>query len=140
MTYLLDTNVVSEWAKPRPDAGLMSWLASVDEDRVFLSVISLAELRRGIDRMTHGRRRNRLNAWLRDELPLRFESRVLAIDGAVADQWGKLVARRESIGRPIGAMDAFIAATAAVHALALVTRNVDDFRSSLSGIINPWTS
>ncbi len=140
MNFLLDTNVVSEWVRPRPDAGLMSWLAATDEDRLFLSIVTLAELRRGIERMSDGLRRRRLDEWLRDELPLRFNSRLLPIDAAVADEWGKVVARGEASGRQIGAMDAFIASTATVHRLALVTRNVDDFRSSLDTIVNPWTS
>ena len=140
MSFLLDTNVVSEWMKPRPDPGVVTWLAEVDEDRVFLSVVTLAELRHGIERLpVVGTRRKRLDIWLRDELPLRFENRVLAIDQAIADGWGKVMAQREAAGRPIGVMDAFIAATATVHALKLVTRNESDFDSAVPEIINPWT-
>ena len=111
MSFLLDTNVVSEWAKPRPNAGVITWLAEADEDRVFLSVMTLTELRYGVERMPAGNRRKRLDQWLRDELPLRFEGRVLSIDNAVADAWGKIVARSEAVGRPISVTDAFIAAT-----------------------------
>jgi toxin FitB len=139
VTFLLDTNVLSEWTKPRPNPGVVAWLAEVDEDRVYISVITLAELRHGIERMAAGSRRKRLDEWLQDELPLRFEDRVLPVDGAVADAWGKLVARSETAGRPIHAMDAFIAATAEVHDLALVTRNASDFEASLKAIVNPWT-
>ena len=89
MSFLLDTNVVSEWVKPRPDAGVAAWLAEADEDRVFISVITLAELRYGIERMATGNRRRRLDEWLRNELPLRFEGRILAIDGATADAWAR---------------------------------------------------
>jgi len=140
VSFLLDTDVVSEWVKPRPDPGVVAWLAEVDEDRVFLSVVTLAELRYGIARMTEGGRRKRLDEWLRSELPLRFEGRVLSIDAAVADAWGQLVARREAQGTPIGAMDAFIAAVARTHDLTLVTRNSADFESSVQAIINPWSS
>jgi predicted nucleic acid-binding protein len=139
MSFLLDTNVVSEWVKARPDAGVVAWLAEADEDRVFLSVITLAELRYGIERMAAGNRRRRLDAWLRDELPLRFEGRVLPIDRATADAWGRFVARSEKAGRPIGVADAFIAATAEVHGLTLVTRNVADFEPALKVVVNPWT-
>lgn len=139
MSFLLDTNVVSEWTKPRPNAGVVAWLAEADEDRVFVSVVTLAELRYGIERMAAGSRRRRLDEWLRDELPLRFEGRVLSIDGAIADAWGKVVARGEAVGRPISVTDAFIAATAEVHGLTLVTRNVSDFESTLNSIVNPWT-
>ena len=138
MSFLLDTNVVSEWAKPRPDPGVVAWLGEVDEDRVFLSVVTLAELRHGITRLTDGNRRRRLDAWLGHELPLRFEGRLLPIDQAIADRWGEVVARREAAGRPIGVMDAFIAATAHVHQLALVTRNEADFRSAVEDLVNPW--
>jgi toxin FitB len=140
VTFLLDTNVVSEWTKQRPNPGVIAWLADVDEDRVFLSVVTVAELRHGIERLPEGNRRRRLDAWLRDELPLRFAGRLLSVDQAVADCWGEVVARREAAGRPIGVMDAFIAATANVHALSLVTRNAADFESTVSDIVNPWTS
>ncbi len=139
MSFLLDTNVISEWVKLRPNRGLVAWLSEADEDRVFVSVVTLAELRYGIERMAAGRRRKRLDEWLRDELPLRFEGRVLPVDGNIAEDWGKIVARREALGRPIGAMDAFIGATAEVHDLTLVTRNAPDFESSVKAIVNPWT-
>ena len=140
MSFLLDTNVVSEWVKPRPNPGVVAWLTGVDEDRVFMSVVTLAELRYGIEGMPQGRRRTRLDAWLREDLSLRFEGRLLLIDSAVADAWGRVVARCETIGRPIGVTDAFIASTANVHGLALVTRNGSDFESIVGEIINPWTA
>src|SRR5215210_1866149 len=79
VNYLLDTNVVSEWTKPRPDPGVTDWLADADEDRVYLSVVTLAELRHGVERLADGARKARLDRWLTDELLLRFEGRVLAI-------------------------------------------------------------
>ena len=139
MSFLLDTNVVSEWVKRQPDPGVVAWLAETDEDRVFLSVITLAELRHGVERLPVGARRRRLDTWLRDELALRFEGRVLPVDEQVADRWGEVVARSEAAGRPIGVMDAFIAATANVHALRLVTRNEADFECAVEALINPWT-
>ena len=138
MSFLLDTNVISEWVKARSDRGVAAWLAAVDEDRVFISVVTLAELRYGIERMTTGGRRNQVTQWLLEELPLRFEGRVLSINHIIADIWGKIVARSEAAGRPIGAMDAFLAATAEVHDLTLITRNVSDFEISINAIINPW--
>jgi toxin FitB len=138
MSFLLDTNVVSEWAKPHPNAGVVAWLAEADEDRIFVSIVTLAELRYGIERMSAGQRRRRLDQWLRDELPLRFEGRVLLVDAAVADGWGHVLAQSEAVGRPISAVDAFIAATVRVHGLALVTRNTSDFESTVRSIINPW--
>jgi toxin FitB len=78
---LIDTNIVSEWLKPRPDVGVVRWLDEVDEDRIFLSVVSLAEIRCGVERLAPGRRRTRLDAWLREELPARFERRIVLVDG-----------------------------------------------------------
>ena len=138
MSFLLDTNAVSEWVKPRPNPGLIGWMEAADEDRIFISVVSLAELRYGVDRMTAGRRRSRLEQWLLHELPLRFESRILPLDAQVAEAWGKTVSRSETAGRPIGAMDAFLAATAETHHLTLVTRNVSGF-SLLKAVLNPWS-
>lgn len=138
MSFLLDTNVVSEWTKPQPNAGVVEWFAQVDEDEVFLSVVTFAELRHGIERLPAGARRRRLDGWLHGELPLRFEGRIVGVDGAIADEWGRLVARREARGRPIHAMDALIAATAQVHGLTLVTRNTADFQSSVKSLLNPW--
>ena len=139
MSFLLDTNVVSEWVRPRPDHGVVSWLAEADEDSVFISVVTLAELRYGIERMAAGQRRRRLDEWLREELPLRFEGRVLPIDATIADTWGRLTALSETSGRPIGAADAFIAATAEARDLTLVTRNVSDFERTVKAVVNPWT-
>jgi predicted nucleic acid-binding protein len=138
MNFLLDTNAVSEWVKLRPNVGLIRWMESADEDRVFLSVISLAELRYGVERMPAGARRNRLEYWLRDELPLRFEGRILPVDYEVAEAWGRTVSRSEALGRPISAMDAFLSATAETFSLTLVTRNVSDF-PLLKGTVNPWS-
>ena len=138
MSFLLDTNAVSEWVKPRPDPGLIGWMEATDEDRIFISVVSLAEIRYGVERMAAGRRRSRLEQWLQHELPLRFETRILPVDTNVADAWGKTVSRSEAAGRPIGAMDAFLAATAEIHRLTLVTRNVSDF-PLLKAVLNPWT-
>ena len=88
MSFLLDTNVVSDWTKPNPNPGLIAWLEEVDEDRVYLSVVTLTELRYGIERLAVGKRRKRLDDWLQHELPLRFEGRILSIDSTVADACG----------------------------------------------------
>lgn len=138
MSFLLDTNVVSEWTKPQPNTGVITWLEEVDEDRVFLSVVTLAELRHGIERLAAGARRKKLDAWLREELPLRFEARILPVTVEVADEWGRVISRSEAGGRPLAAMDGLIAATASVHGLTLVTRNTTDFETTLKTIVNPW--
>ena len=138
MSFLLDTNVVSEWIKPRPDPGLIAWLASVDEDRTFLSVITIAEIRFGIERREPGQRRSKLESWLHGDLKARFDERTLLVNEAVAEMWGKISAARAALGRPIGAMDGFIAATALVFGLTLVTRNTADFENTVPSLLNPW--
>jgi toxin FitB len=138
MSFLLDTNVVSEWLKPRPNAGLVQWTESADEDRIFLSVVSLAEIRNGIEHMAKGKRHLRLEEWLSHEIPIRFEGRILPIDPMVANACGRIVRRSELLGCSIEAMDALLAATAEVHRLTLVTRNISDF-VVLKDVLNPWT-
>jgi toxin FitB len=125
--WLLDTNIISEWVKPRPDPGVAGWLEEVDEDRVFLSVVTLAEIRYGIERLAPGRRRTQLDNWLREELPSRFESRILPVDVAIADACGCLLALARRAGRGLGAMDALIAATCLASDLVLATRNLGVF-------------
>ena len=139
MNFLLDTNVISEPMKVRPNAGVLAWLAEVDEDSVFLSVVTITELRYGVERLATGRRRDRLDGWLRKDLSSRFKGRILPIDLEIADACGRLVARSESAGRPIERRDAFIAATAVVHGLTLVTRNASDFEATVKAVVTPWT-
>jgi predicted nucleic acid-binding protein len=139
VSFLLDTTVVSEWTKPLPNPSVIRWLAEVDEDRVYLSVMTLAELRYGTERLASGARKSRLETWLHEELLLRFEGRLLIIETAIADAWGRVMSRCSAVGKPIGLMDAFFAATAEVHALTLVTRNVSDFTASGISLFNPWS-
>ena len=140
MNYLLDTNVVSEWAKPRPDVRVIRWLAEADEDRVCLSVITFAEIRQGVERMAAGQRRDALGSWLDDDLAIRFEGRILAVDLAVAHAWGTLMARAARIGVNLNGIDAFFAATAEAHGVALVTRNTKHFDKLGVRLVNPWES
>jgi toxin FitB len=139
MTFLLDTNAVSEWIKPRPNAGLVTWLAETEEDSVYLSVVTLAELRHGVAGLAAGRRRERLDRWLTHELPGRFEGRILPIEASIADQWGRLSAAAKAAGRPIHAMDAFLAATARVHNLTIVTRDLSAFDPIKVPAFSPWS-
>lgn len=139
MSYLLDTNAVSEWVKPRPNRGLASWLHEVDEDRTYLSVLTLGELRKGIERLPEGAKRERLSAWLADDLVDRFAGRILPVDVQVSDVWGRMVARAELVGRVVPGIDGLIAATALAHRLDVVTRNVAHF-DGVVDVINPWTA
>ena len=138
MSVLLDTNVVSEGIKPQANPAVLAWLASLDEDRVFLSVVTFAEIRTGIELLPAGRRRARLEAWI-DDLAARFEGRILPIDRRIAEAWGVINVRRRRAGSPIGPLDAFVAATAEVHGLSLATRNVRDFGQLGIDVFDPWT-
>ena len=139
MSFLLDTNVLSEPIKERPNSGVLEWLSQANEDEVFVSVVTITELRYGVERLATGKRRERLDSWLRKDLIARFDGRILPVDLRIADAYGGLMARSESMGRPLEARDAFIAATAEVHGLTLVTRNTSDFEPTLKAIVSPWT-
>jgi hypothetical protein len=139
LSFLLDTNVVSEWSKPKPDPGVVQWLAEADEDRLYLSVVTLAELRYRVERLAAGARRRRLEEWVGDELRERFEARILEIDAEVADRWGKLMSASEAAGRRMHVMDGFLAATAIERGLTLVTRNTRDFEQAGCQVMSPWS-
>ncbi len=138
MNLLLDTNVLSEVRRPAPDLKVLDWLNAVDEDRVFISVASIAELRRGMALMDDGRRRDVLAAWLANDLPARFAERTLPIDQPIAERWGELMAQSRRSGVALSVMDGFFAATALAKGLTLVTRNVRDFASFGVNLFNPW--
>ena len=138
MNLLLDTNVLSEVQRPAPDPKVLGWLDGVDEDRAFISVASIAELRRGVGLLPNGRRRAALELWLANDLPARFADRILPIDRPVAERWGDLMARSRRTGVALSVMDGFFAATALANRLTLVTRNVKDFESFDVPLLNPW--
>ena len=138
MRFLLDTNVLSEFKKPRPDEQVVAWSRAADEDNTFISVVTIGELRRGVALLAKGRRRSEFDEWVREELPRRFEGRILDVTAAVAEEWGELMAGSKLRGLVLEPIDAYIAATARLHALTLVTRNVKDFKNLEIDIINPW--
>ncbi|QOZ67006.1 type II toxin-antitoxin system VapC family toxin [Bradyrhizobium arachidis] len=138
MNLLLDANVLSEVRRPAPSPKVLAWLDTIDEDRTFISVASIAELRRGVALLEDGRRRTALAAWLTHDLPARFAERVLPIDHAVAERWGDLMAQSRRSGVVLSVMDGFFAATALANSLTLVTRNVKDFAPYGLSLLNPW--
>ena len=138
MTYLLDTNVVSEWVKPRPEPGVVRWLDAVDEEHTHLSALTMGELREGVHRLAPGRRRDDLDHWLTNDLADRFAGRVLAIDAAVAHRWGELLASTARNGRTLPVVDSLLVATALEHGCTLVTRNVGDVADLGVPLVNPW--
>jgi hypothetical protein len=140
VNYLLDTNVLSEPQRPRPDQQVMAWLDQVDEDRAFLSVITVGEIARGVELLADGRRKLALRHWLDADLPARFGTRLLPIDRETALIWGGLMAGAKASGRGLGTMDAWIAASALRHGLTLVTRNTKDFAGLGVELRDPWTA
>ena len=135
MSYLLDTNVLSELRRKQPDARVLQWFAQRPAGTLYLSVLTLGEIRKGVEALADQPRRLLLLDWLETELPGFFAGRILGIDAAVADRWGRLVAQA---GRPLPAIDSLLAATATQHGLILVTRNVRDVQGLGVQVINPW--
>ena len=137
--YLLDTCVLSELTKRRPEPAVIEWVDAVDEASLFISVITVGEIRKGIARLAHSARRGELETWLEMDLLGRFANRILPFDVETLLFWGALTARLEGEGRPLPAVDSLIAATSLHNHLALVTRNVKDFEGTGLVIVNPWS-
>jgi predicted nucleic acid-binding protein len=135
---LLDTNVISEPQKPQPSAAVEGFLRDACEESLYLSVITIAELYRGVALMAEGRRRIRLSEWVAAELPERFGDRLLPISTPIGALWGDVMAQSHRNGLNISVMDGFLAATAAGHGLAIATRNVRHFAGLGLTIIDPW--
>ena len=131
--FLLDTNVVSELVAAAPAPQVLRWMVSQVPARLFLSVITLGEITKGVARLDAGRRRDRLARWLAEDLPAQFEGRLLPFDQAMAIRWGEMMAEAERRGRPRPAVDLQIGATAAHLGLGLVTRNTRRFRGPRTG-------
>ncbi len=135
MSYLLDTNIVSETIRRNPNKTLISWLDQIPNEALFVSVLTLGEIRKGVETLSDKKRREKLRLWLEHELPTWFEDRVLPVDLAVADRWGRLLAE---VGQPVPTIDSLLAATALQHELRLVTRNAKDFDYPGLDVINPF--
>ena len=139
MSFLLDTCVLSELVKPRPNTGLCEWVAAREEHRLFLSVVTIGELRKGIAKLAQGQKRTSLRQWLDIDLLSRFHGRIVGVDLAVAGEWGAMLGEAELRGRPLPAIDVLIAATAKVHGHIVVTRNAKDIEPTGVEVIDPWT-
>ena len=139
MDFLLDTCVISELSRPRPDAGVVAWVSEAEPNQLFLSAITIGEIRRGALRLPAGKRRTALSSWC-DKVRRSFLGRVLPVDEDVALRWAESAARAEQSGRPGTFADGLIAATALERGLTLVTRNVSDFDPYGVSLLNPWTA
>ncbi len=138
MKYLLDTCVVSELVRINPNPTVVEWIDAQDEEHCFLSVLTVGELRKGIELLSSGRKRMALQNWLDRDLMERFDGRMLDVDVETAERWGADCAAAQRRGRQIPVVDGLIAATAAVHGLTVVTRNVKDVEPSGIPLLNPW--
>ncbi|MDH4391887.1 MAG: type II toxin-antitoxin system VapC family toxin [Aquabacterium sp.] len=135
MSYLIDTNVLSELRRKQPDPSVVRWFSQRPASTLYLSVLTLGEIRKGIEGLADPSRRLALLDWLETVLPAFFAGRILPIDTSVADRWGRLVALA---GRPLPVIDSLLAATAAQHGLILVTRNLRDVQGLGAQVLDPW--
>ena len=138
--YLLDTNCISEVVRAHPEPRVLSWLEATDERLLYLSVLTLGEIRKGVAGLPQSKRRRRLESWLELELQARFSGRVLPIDAAIAERWGILTAEAKQKGLGIATIDGLLAATALHFNLTLVSRNVNVFASTPVLLLDPWTA
>ncbi|HEV8485525.1 MAG TPA: type II toxin-antitoxin system VapC family toxin [Blastocatellia bacterium] len=136
--FLLDTNCISELISPRPEPRVVDWFEAADEGLLYLSVLTLGEIRKGVGLLAHGKRRMRLETWLAVELQARFSGRILAIDAVVADRWGLMAAEAKRTGKALAIIDGLLAATALEHNLTVVSRNIGDFSNTQVAVVNPW--
>ena len=136
--FLLDTNVISELARPKPDRNVVRWLDAVDEELLFLSVLTVGELRKGITTLSDPVRKTLLESWLVGDVLVRFEGRILPIEQAVAERWGQLSGTLAKRGSPLPVIDGLLAATAMHHNLTLVTRNTRDVALTGVVVLDPW--
>jgi toxin FitB len=138
MNYILDTNIISELVAARPNPKVVNWIQSVDSPQVFLSVITVGELKKGIEKLPDSNRKVALDHWLHEDLLVRFDRQLLEIDRQTMLIWGSLIAQLETLGRPISAIDSLLAATALQWQYTLVTRNTAHFAATGIGLLNPW--
>lgn len=136
--FLLDTNVISELVRPRPNPRVAHWLDSTDEELLFLSVLTLGEIRKGITTLTDHARKGRLEAWLSGGLIPRFEGRIFPIDQAIANRWGQITGSLAAQGSLLPVIDGLLAATALDHNLTLITRNTRDVALTGVPVFDPW--
>lgn len=138
MNYLLDTNVVSELIAKQPYQPVLDWVDAQDPNSLFLSVVTIGELQKGIAKLSDSQLKNVLQSWLTNDLLTRFQGHVLVFDTEASLVWGDLTGRIAQVGRPLAALDSIIAAIALHHRCTVATRNEDDFADTGVAVINPW--
>jgi predicted nucleic acid-binding protein len=136
--FLLDTNIISAFVKPEANKPVIDWLEAAASETLFVSVITVGDLRLGIENLPTGKRRSQLEQWLETGLPDWFETNLLPVTMAIGERWGRMTIEAKRNGMTLGTPDGLIAATAAEHDLSVVTRNVKDFEGLGVSILNPW--
>lgn len=137
--FLLDTNVISEFnRRGEPDRLVKQWLEAADTDFLYTSVLTLGEIRFGVELLPLSKRRTQLQQWLDRDVPEWFEGRILPVDQSISDRWGFVRAQAQMKGRPLSVIDALLAATALRHNLTIVSRNASDFSVVGLAVVNPW--
>ena len=136
--FLLDTNCISELVRPKPEPRVLEWMEAADEGLLYLSVLTLGEIRKGLAGLAQGKRRTHLETWLEVELQSRFSGRILPIDAAVAGRWGLLASEAKRKGKALPVIDGLLAATALHNNLTVVSRNASDFTNTQVPVLNPW--
>ena len=136
--FLIDTNVISEFARPQPNLQVKLWFEAADPNSLFASVITFGEIRLGIEGLPAGKRRTALEQWLEEGLPGWFEANLLPVTKDIADRWGQITIEAKRKGVAVSTADGLIAATAIEHGLTLVTRNAKDFAVLGVPVHNPW--
>jgi predicted nucleic acid-binding protein len=136
--FLLDTNCISELVRSKPEVRVLEWMEAADETLLYLSVLTVGEIRKGLAGLTQGKRRTRLETWLEVELQARFSGRIVPIDAAIADRWGLLAAEGKRKGKALSIIDGLLAATALHLNLTVVSRNARDFAVTQVPVLNPW--
>ncbi|MES9856599.1 MAG: type II toxin-antitoxin system VapC family toxin [Sedimenticola sp.] len=138
MKYLLDTCVISEAIKPKPNEKVIAWLEKQQEENLYLSVLTFGEIEKGIEKSANEDRKKRLRLWVEEDLKQRFEGRILPIEMQVASRWGVVQGKLEIIGKSLPAIDGLIAVTGLVNNCIVVTRNISDMQQSSVELFNPW--
>lgn len=138
MSFLLDTCVISELVKTKPNSNVTKWVKSCDEESLFLSTLTIGEIQKGIYKLPDSRKKKALQTWLTDDLIKRFDHRILSIDLKVALKWGEIQALAEKSGNKLPTIDGLIASMGIVYDLTIITRNTQDMKPSGVKVYNPW--
>jgi predicted nucleic acid-binding protein len=138
MKYLLDTCIISELIKKSPSPKVVEWVSKIEENSLFISVFTIGEIHKGIEKLPQGRKKDELHQWVKDDLHERFKNRIMPFDLHTATIWGQIQAHSETSGKPLPAIDGLIAATGIAYDLTVVTRNTTDMEGSGVALLNPW--